>query len=46
MVEDSPATLNMVVEDTSWELFEERFQERYLSEEFVECQLNDFNALG
>jgi hypothetical protein len=28
--------LNMVVEDVSWELFEERFQERYLSEEFIE----------
>jgi hypothetical protein len=28
--------LNMVVEDVSWELFEERFQERYLSEELIE----------
>jgi hypothetical protein len=37
--------LNMVVDDVSWELFEERFQERYLSEEFIECQLNDFDAL-
>jgi hypothetical protein len=37
--------LNMVVEDVSWELFEERFWERYLSEEFIECQLNEFNAL-
>jgi hypothetical protein len=37
--------LNMVVEDMSWELFEERFRERYLSEEFIECQLNEFNAL-
>ena len=37
--------LNMVVEDVSWELFEERFQERYLSEEFIEHQLNEFNAL-
>jgi hypothetical protein len=37
--------LNMVVEDVSWELFEERFRERYLSEEFIECQLNEFNAL-
>jgi hypothetical protein len=26
MVEDAPATLNMVVEDVSWELFEEWFQ--------------------
>ena len=37
--------LNMVVEDVSWKLFEERFQERYLSEEFIEHQLNEFNAL-
>jgi hypothetical protein len=37
--------LNMVVEDVSWELFEEWFRERYLSEEFIECHLNDFNAL-
>jgi hypothetical protein len=37
--------LNMVVEDVSWELFEERFQERYLSKEFIEHQLNEFNAL-
>jgi hypothetical protein len=29
--------LNMAVEDVSWELFEERFRERYLSEEFIEC---------
>jgi hypothetical protein len=37
--------LNMVVEDVSWELFEEWFRERYLSEEFIEHQLNEFNAL-
>ena len=37
--------LNMVVEDVSWELFEEQFQERYLSKEFIERQLNEFNAL-
>jgi hypothetical protein len=37
--------LNMVVEDMSWELFEEWFRERYLSEEFIEHQLNEFNAL-
>jgi hypothetical protein len=37
--------LNMVVEDVSWELFEEWFWERYLSEEFIEHQLNEFNAL-
>ena len=35
----------MVVEDVSWELFEERFRERYLSEEFIERQLNEFNTL-
>jgi hypothetical protein len=35
----------MVVEDVSWELFKERFRERYLSEEFIERQLNEFNAL-
>jgi hypothetical protein len=28
----------------SWELFEERFRERYLSEEFMEHRLNEFNA--
>jgi hypothetical protein len=37
--------LNMAVEDLSWELFEERFRERYLSEEFIERQLNEFNTL-
>jgi hypothetical protein len=37
--------LNMVVEDMSWELFKEQFRERYLSEEFIERQLNEFNAL-
>ena len=37
--------LNMVVEDVSWELFEERFRERYLSEKFIERQLNEFNTL-
>jgi hypothetical protein len=37
--------LNMAVEDVSWELFEERFRERYLSEEFIERQLNEFNIL-
>jgi hypothetical protein len=37
--------LNMVFEDVSWELFEERFQERYLFEEFIECHLNEFNTL-
>jgi hypothetical protein len=37
--------LNMAIEDMSWELFEERFRERYLSEEFIERQLNEFNTL-
>jgi hypothetical protein len=37
--------LNMAVEDVSWELFKEWFRERYLSEEFIERQLNEFNAL-
>jgi hypothetical protein len=36
----------MVVEYVSWELFEEQFQERYLSDEFIERQLNEFNTLG
>jgi hypothetical protein len=37
--------LNMVIKYVSWELFKERFQERYLSEEFIESQLNEFNTL-
>jgi hypothetical protein len=37
--------LNMVIDDVSWELFEEWFQEKYPSEEFVERQLNEFDAL-
>lgn len=37
--------LNMTVEDVSWELFKEQFRERYLLEEFIERQLNEFNAL-
>jgi hypothetical protein len=37
--------LNMDVEDVSWELFEEQFRERYMSEEFIEHQLNEFNTL-
>jgi hypothetical protein len=37
--------LSMVVEDASWELFEEQFRERCLSEEFMERQRNEFNAL-
>jgi hypothetical protein len=31
---------NVVVDDVSWELFAEWFQERYLSEEFFEHELN------
>jgi hypothetical protein len=37
--------LNMVIDDVSWELFEEWFQERYLSEEFIERHLNEFDTL-
>jgi hypothetical protein len=37
--------LNMPIEDISWELFEEQFRERHLSEEFIERQLNEFNTL-
>jgi hypothetical protein len=37
--------LNMAIEYVSWELFEERFRVRNLSREFIERQLNDFNAL-
>jgi hypothetical protein len=37
--------LNMVLKDVSLEMFEEQFQERCLSEEFIECQLNEFNSL-
>jgi hypothetical protein len=36
--------LNMEIKDVSWELFEERFWEKYLSEEFIECHLNAFNT--
>jgi hypothetical protein len=36
----------MVIEDVSWELFEERFRERYLLEEFIERQLNEFQCLA
>jgi hypothetical protein len=35
----------MVIKDVSWDFFEEWFWERYLSEEFIEHQLNEFNAL-
>jgi hypothetical protein len=45
MVEDAPTATEYGREDVSWELFEEQFRERYLSEEFMERQLNEFNAL-
>jgi hypothetical protein len=32
--------LNMVIEEVTWELFEEWLTERYMSEEFIEHQLN------
>jgi hypothetical protein len=37
--------LNMAVDDVSWERFEGWFQERYLSKEFVEHQLKEFDTL-
>ena len=37
--------LNLAVNNVSWELFEGRFQERYVSKEFIECHLNKFDAL-
>jgi hypothetical protein len=37
--------LNLVVDDVSWELFEGWFQERYVSKEFIERHLNEFDAL-
>jgi hypothetical protein len=37
--------LNMDVEDISWDLFEEKFQERYLYDDFIELQLNELNTL-
>jgi hypothetical protein len=45
MTKDTPATLNMAIDDVSCELFQERFQKRYLSKEFVEHHLNEFDAL-
>jgi hypothetical protein len=35
----------VVIEDASWELFEEQFREIYLTEEFIERQINEFKAL-
>jgi hypothetical protein len=37
--------LNLAIDDVSWELFEGWFQERYVSKEFIERQLNEFDAL-
>jgi hypothetical protein len=37
--------LNMAISDVSWELFEGQFEEGYVSKEFVEHQLNEFDAL-
>jgi hypothetical protein len=37
--------LGVSISEISWELFEECFHERYLSEEFIEHQLNEFNSL-
>jgi hypothetical protein len=37
--------LNMAIADVSWDLFEEGLWEKYLFEEFIEGQLNEFNAL-
>ena len=35
----------MDVSEVSWDLCVEHFRERYLSEEFIERQLNEFNSL-
>ena len=37
--------LNVDFKDVSWDLFKECFWERYLSEEFIEHHLNEFNTL-
>jgi hypothetical protein len=37
--------LKMAVEDVSSKIFEEQLWERYISKEFIEHQLNEFNAL-
>jgi hypothetical protein len=37
--------VNMVVKDMSRDMFEERLWERYFSDEFIDHQLNEFNAL-
>jgi hypothetical protein len=45
MVEDALATIEHGRRRHVMELFEEWFRERYLSEEFIEHHLNEFNAL-
>jgi len=38
--------LGMDISKVTWDLFKEKIRERYLSEEFLERQLNEFNALN
>jgi hypothetical protein len=45
MAEDASALFNLVFGDMSWEWFEGRFQERYVTKEFVEHQLKGLDAL-
>lgn len=37
--------LGIDISEITWEMFEERFSERYLFEEFIERQLIEFNDL-
>eukprot|EP00253_Pinus_taeda_P020359 PITA_20359 len=37
--------LGMDISKVTWELFEEKFREHYMSETFLERQLNEFNSL-
>lgn len=37
--------LRMYISEVTWKLFEEKFREHYLSQEFLERKLNEFNAL-
>jgi hypothetical protein len=45
MVEDTSTTIGDDISKISWELFEEYFCECYMSEEFIERKLNEFNSL-
>jgi hypothetical protein len=45
MMEDTHVTIEHGCRRRVMELFEEQFQERYISEEFVERQPNEFNSL-